>query len=149
MSEGWIGMEEFKHNLLAVAGNISGPVLREALYAGAAVFRQAIESATPIGKAQYTYTRNGKTRVVKSRRPVGQARANVIVYQRQFGLSQEAGGLSLLIGHEKKHAFYMYWMEYGSVKQTAHPFMRPVFDSTQESAMKAARDVLARGLGSA
>jgi HK97 gp10 family phage protein len=130
---GFYGLAELKENLLRVYKDLSGPVLRGALMAGAQVFKAAIQNATPIGSDVYTYRYGNRTVHVRNKRARGQAKANVIIYERKsvigtFGrytpfAAAKAGLLaesevpepSLLIGYEKKNAFYMYWYEYGTM----------------------------------
>ena len=146
MSEerGFIGMDEFKANLQKIHDGLSGPGLRDALYAGAEVFRSAIQSSAPIGREEYSYQYKGRTVRVRSKRAIGQAKENVIVYQRKrrSGLMVKAEDISLLVGFSKKNAFYMYWMEYGRKGQAASPFMRSAYDSAQPAALAAASAIL-------
>lgn len=140
---GFIGLEELKANLQKFYTNISGPGLRAALYAGAEVFRAEIEARTPVGRT-YTYTtKGGKTYTVRDPHP-GQAKGSVIIYQRQSRtrLSVAAEEIALLVGYEKKHAYWMYWYEYGTSKQSAKPFMRSAYDTAQERAMETAVNAL-------
>jgi len=122
VAEGFIGMEEFRANLKKVYEDLSGAGLRDALYAAAEVFRSEIEARTPVTS--------------------GQAQRNVIVYQRKGRYMVRAEELALLVGYEKRHAYYMYWYEYGTSKQRAQPFMRMAYDSVYESAWQAAENVL-------
>ncbi len=142
--QGFIGMESFKAKLQELYIGLSGPGLRDALYAGAEIFKMAVQSAAPIGRPYYTYQYKGRTVRVKSKRAVGQLRDNVIIYQRkrkgQFAVSAE--DLSLLIGFEKKHAFYAYWMEVGRKGQAARPFMRAAYDGAWNAALEAAKATL-------
>jgi HK97 gp10 family phage protein len=128
----WGGIQEVTGALERFVRAMGQSVIREALTAGAKVLQDALQAATPVGSASYTYTYNGRTMTVKNKRAVGQAKANVIRYERKMvkGLygyyTQEqalAKGLiseaelpvpSLLIGYEKRNAYYMYWYEYGT-----------------------------------
>lgn len=142
---GFIGMDELKANLLRFQRDLSGPGLRAALNAGAEVFKSALESAAPVGRESYTYQYGKRTVTVKNKRRIGQARQATIIYQRKSrALSEAAEELSLLIGFSKKEAFYMYWYEYGTRKQAARPFARPVFDSMQGAALEAAAAAASR-----
>lgn len=142
MADSFIGMEEFKAKLLELYANLSGKDLHDALYAGAEVFRAAIQNAAPVGQAEYTYQYQGRT--VRLKNPSGRMRDNVIIYQRRRrgSLMTQAEDLSLLIGFEKRHAFYAYFVEYGTKKQRAHPFMRAAYDSAQPAALEAVRVLL-------
>ena len=137
---GLTGMDELRARWLALNEGVQVRVIPIVLRAGAEVMKSALEAATPVGKSVYIYYRNGKTIRIKSKRPIGQAKANVIIYARKAArglLTQSAEEQSLLIGYEKKKAYYMYWYEYGSQKQAAHPFARAAFDGATESALAA------------
>ena len=52
-AEGFQGMDELKANLEKLYGKLSGDSMRNALYAGAEVYKEAITANTPVGQAQY------------------------------------------------------------------------------------------------
>ena len=143
-------IDQFKAKLQAIEKNISGNLLRESLFVAANVFRDAIEAATPTGHEDgYRYGK--KTGGEKSRRTVhhaGQARQSVIVYERKKRgrLSYAAADASLLIGHEKRKAYYMYWYEYGRKNQVARAFMKRTCDSAEPAAWDAVQKLLAAAL---
>jgi HK97 gp10 family phage protein len=147
-SIGFLGLKEFAENLQKIYGNLSGIVGRNALQAGAEVFRSAIQSATPIGKEKYEYTSatTGKKYYVKPKRKPGTAKAHVIIYERKKGKYVSEGIPNLLVGYEKKYGYWMYWYEYGTKRQAAKPFMRPVFDANYKRALDASAAVLSKGL---
>lgn len=134
------------NQLKAWDATVSGKVLREAKWAAANVMRDAVERATPIGREVYVYQKGN--RFIRVRNPrMGQARRNVIVYERKgsrYALTQTADQLSLLVGYEKKSAYYMYWYEYGTSKQSAKPFFRTTCDGIQDDALEAAKQVVIR-----
>jgi HK97 gp10 family phage protein len=146
---GFQGLEELKTNLEKLHNKLAGDSMRQALMAAAGVFKSAIEAATPIGESSYTYKYGNKT--VRIKHKPGTAKANVIIYQRRaWGeLSVGQGETSLLVGHEKKHAYYMYWWEYGTKKSPAHGTIRNAFDSANASAYEAATAVLTAAVGGA
>lgn len=120
-------MEDFKRDIKSLYADISGPVLRDALHAGAEIFRGAIERSAP--------SRTGK------------ARANVIVYQRKpKGLSQGAGELSLLVGFEKHNAYYVYFYEHGTKRQGAKPFIEAAFNGARDAALRVVSEVVKLGV---
>lgn len=131
---------EIRAKLQDMCGTILTQHMGDGLRSAAEVLRSALQDNTPVGQEEYFYQRHGRTvRVVNKR--MGQARANVIVYERRTsGVGPEA--LSLLIGYEKRHAYYMYWYEYGTKFQAAKPFMRSTFDGAQQDALKAAMEVM-------
>jgi HK97 gp10 family phage protein len=144
---GFAGLQEFADNLKKIHGDLNGSTGRAALMAGAEVFRSAIEAATPTGKTQYEYTtKAGRKLIIKPKRTPGTAKAHVIIYQRKTGTYVSEGIPNLLVGHEKKHGYWMYWYEYGTNKQAAQPFMRAVYDSRWKAALDASAEVISQRL---
>lgn len=143
---GFVGMDEFKTKIQEVYWDISGPMMQEALYAAARVVARAIMAATPLGRREYVYHRNGKSQIIRSRRPIGQARANVIIYKRQpnklYQIQNE--DRALLVGYEKKAAYYMYWYEYGRYGQPARPFARSAFETAYTDAWNAVESTMSQ-----
>lgn len=142
---GLVGLEALRARWVALNEGVQLRVIPRVLRAGAEVMRQKLQDATPSGREFYTYPRKSKGLAaawpirVKSKRAVGQARANVIIYERKARgvLAQGAMEQSLLIGYRKEKAWYMYWYEYGRKGQAAKPFARAVFDSSQGEALAA------------
>jgi HK97 gp10 family phage protein len=124
--EGFIGLEQLRDSFKKLHQNLSGKGLHDALYAAADVFRNAIEAQTPVGS--------------------GQAKRSVIVYQRKARLAVKAEELALLVGYEKRDAYYMYFYEYGTSKQAPRPFMRAAYDSAYESAWRAMEESIKSGM---
>lgn len=103
------GLQELASNITAFVKDLEESVMRDALWAGAEVIKSAMERATPVD--------------------TGTARSHVIIYQRKaktyykggvfsVALSHSAyvegvGTTNLLVGYEKEHAYYMYFVEHG------------------------------------
>ena len=126
-----VGLDSLKASLLRLRQDLGGRVLRDALMAGANMYKDAIENATPTD--------------------TGQARRNVIIYKRKgyekqlFGTAEE---LSLLVGYQKKKAFYMYFQEYGWTTKSGRRIpgrtnIRSVIRSTDKQALRVAEGIIA------
>ena len=147
MRDGSVDFSDFIGKLKALYPGIEADeVYPKAVSKGAQLLADRIEANTPIGKSEYRYQYKGRTVVVKSKRPPGQAQKNVIVYRRKGrGSLVQAGinaNLSFLVGYEKKMAFYMYWNEYANKFQAARPVIRPVFDAGVDEALQVAVDYI-------
>lgn len=140
-----VALEDFKRKLQAFEKNISGQLLRESMHVAANIFRDAIEAATPVGKEGYRYREGAHGKTVRSKHRPGQAKDAVIVYERKSRsrLSTTADQLGLLIGYEKRRAYYMYWYEYGRKAQPARAFMRKTCDAAEPAAWRAVQKLLA------
>lgn len=102
------GGEEVARALSALAERASKSVQREALLEGGEVMRGGIAAAAP-------------------RRPPLPDLADHIVISRLNQTDERAGGVA--IGPYKPF-FYGGFLEFGTSRMAAHPFMRPGFDAT-------------------
>jgi HK97 gp10 family phage protein len=88
--------------------------------------------------------------VVKSTRPPGQAARSVIVYRRRgrgsYIQAEVNANLSLLVGYEKKMAYYMFFNEVGTRFEPARPVIRPVFDAGVDEALQTAIDYIQKDM---
>lgn len=149
VQRGEIDLSDFIGQMKQIVPDIeSSQMLEQAMRAGAKIFKTAIERNTPIGKAVYRYQVGGRTVIVRSQRTPGQASRSVIIYKRKrpkgYYQTNVNEALSLLVGYEKKKAFYMFWNEYGSKKQAARPVIRPAFDSNKDVALAASLEFVRR-----
>lgn len=151
MSEGFIGLAEFRRNMEGLGRKVADDVLPAALRAAAEVVRDAMEAAAPVGTRGFDSIREGKTRrgtkfTYRAVHVPGTLRRNIIVQQ---------GGKGKLAKSDTENAFYVgpswvgfygYFLEYGTSKMAARPFARRSFDGSREDAMKAAAAVAASKL---
>lgn len=153
MDRGAIDLTDFMNKIKAIYPGIeSDEVYPKALRKGANYLRDLIEAATPIRDGDPTEPQgkyNTKSGRHKKWHPPGQARRNVIVYRRK-GKSLYQGevnaNVSLLIGYEKRMAYYMYWREVGRKNQRAIPVIRPIFDAHIDEALEMALAEIATDL---
>jgi HK97 gp10 family phage protein len=151
MAQGEIDLSDFMNKIKAIYPGIEADeVYPKALRKGAQLLADRIEAKTPIRyddleapQSQYKTSRH------KLWHPPGQAKKSVIIYRRK-GKSLYQGeinaNVSLLVGYEKRMAYYMYFREMGTKFQPARPVIRPVFDSTIDEALQLATDYIAMDL---
>ena len=145
---GFVGLSELRDRLKEFSDRMRGPVLRQALQAAAKVYKEALQAAAPVG-GSYTYKRpSGKPFTVRDPH-IGRLRDNVIIYQRQSRttLAVAAEDLALLVGFEKKRAYYAYFVEYGHKAPNGRfvpgtGFARAASDGAANAAFEAAVEVL-------
>lgn len=127
------GLSELGRRLSQLASDVGGRVARAAVAAGAqTIKRQAILNA-PV--ATGNLKRNIITkRLRKSEHGLTEAQI-VTVRQGRVTAKQADRGL--------RDAFYARYVEFGTVKTPARPFLRPAFDAKKEAAVDAMRERLA------
>jgi HK97 gp10 family phage protein len=153
MAAGELDLTDFMNKIKAIYPGIeSDEVYPKALRKGANYLRDLIEAATPI-RDMDTLEPQGKYNTKSGRHkkwhPPGQAKRNVIVYKRK-GKSLYQGeinaNVSLLIGYEKRMAYYMYFREMGTKFISARPLIRPIFDAHIDEALEMALAEIATDL---
>lgn len=135
------GLKELTEALKELPKGIAKNVLRGGVGAGAAVLRKEIKQRAPVYTGQ----------VAQGHPPPGTLKR--AVYQRQIRELSNAIQQTFFVGVRtgKKvdrkgntlDAYYVRWVEYGSTKMTARPFIRPAFDAKKAEAITAVRDYMA------
>lgn len=106
---------------------------RPAAQAGAEVFYREVRARVPVSAKPH---KSGK----KTYTPGSLQRA---VYQAYADGESTPGRAVYRISWNKSHAFYGKFLEHGTVKMAAKPFLRPGYDSARGRAISAAQKVLA------
>jgi len=152
MSErGSIDLSDFMNRIKAIYPGIErDEIYPKAMRKGAKYLAGLIEERTQARAMDLVAPATQyKTARHKKWHPPGQARENVIVYQRKgksLYQSEVNANLSLLVGYEKSKAYYMYWREYGNKNQSAQPIVRPVYDAHVDEALEISLDMIAMDL---
>jgi HK97 gp10 family phage protein len=119
------GVQELRDKLKRMAEESRGEILREAAEDGASEFLGAARANAPVLK------RPDPRRVVGNLRD----RIKLFVLKRQPGRVAVGVGLGRSdIRAKINGAFYALWVEYGTAKMDAMPFLRPAFDSRSSAA---------------
>lgn len=116
------GQKELLKKLKELPENVSGKYLEDAALAGAEIIRQEASNKAP--------WRTG--RLVSS-----------IIKETE---EKSKSSVTVAIG-PKKEVFYGFFVEYGTSKMRAQPFLRPALDGKKSDAEKAVIDALKRRLG--
>ena len=107
-------------------------VLRQAAVAGARVIHAEVKLRAPVDKGIY----EGK----QSKRPFGFLRENIIIaYDKELSVP---GSLASYLVTWSKDAFYGRFLEFGTSKMAAQPFLRPGFEAKRKAAADAVGDVI-------
>ena len=141
-----VGFEDFKRQLAQLPGRVGRNVLRGAVNAGATVIRKEVVSRAP----QYTGP------VAAGHPPPGTLKK--AVYQKQIAELSNATRQTFFVGvrQGKKQqtvkrgksivnldAYYGRFVEFGTSKMSARPFVRPAFEAKKDAAIEAMRAYMA------
>jgi len=130
------GMGELFNRLQAIGGNVKA-VEERALYAGAMVIRRAISDAAPTGvkRLQTWQFKAGKKYAIYH------LKDNIVVSK-----VKGTGVMRYIDIGPGKHFFFARFLEFGTVKMAAQPFMEPAFLAKKQEAKDAMKEVIARAI---
>ncbi len=129
------GFEELRRNTEGLIKQHLDQATMLAQDAAAAVMKQAIVTASPP--------------IVRYKgRKYGPIKTHIIVYEARNRKALFAGAARrrLLIG-PSRDAFYAYFLEMGTRKMSAHPFMRSACDMVEQEAFEAGRAAFEQYIG--
>ena len=138
------GLKELQDSLKQLPDNIARNVLRGAVSAGARVVQKEIQSQAPVSTGP----------VSKGHPPPGTLKRSIVQKQIKEYSSLFKQTFFVAVRRGKKYqkqgkggnlsqdAFYAAWVEWGTSKMTARPFMRPGWEASKERAMQALKDYL-------
>ena len=108
---------------------------RKAAQAGAQVYHDEVRARVPVSAKPHS------TKGKKQTFTPGTLRR--AVYQAFVEDESSPGRATYRISWNKSHAFYGRFVEFGTAKMAAKPFLRPAFDAAQPRAVAAVNAVLA------
>lgn len=134
------GMRQLREKLQAL-GNRAKTVENQAIRAGAEVIRAGIAEYAP--RSSFPRLPSSKTQTWRT----GEHAADNI---KLSGIKQQGGAKFVAVGiqpNDNSHYFYLKFIEYGTSKMSAQPFMQRAIDAKQLEALQQVKNVLAMGLG--
>lgn len=154
------GLKELQAALKELPQRIARNVLRGGVAAGAAVIRKEAAARAPVyyPAGSYTDLATGKTHITKlqdGHPPPGTLKR--AVYQKQINELSSATKQVFKVsvrkgkqyqnqgkkGNLSQDAYYAAFVEFGTSKMAARPFLRPAFEAKKSEAVKAIRDYIA------
>jgi len=129
------GLRELQAKLQQMAPNVARNGLRAATSAGAALIRDEAKARAPVDTGEMK-------RDIQMKRDRESA-----TYRAVYSVYVRAGKKSRLSGKARgvdKDSYYWRFVEFGTCKMAARPFMRPAFEAQKEAAVEAIRDKLAQ-----
>lgn len=140
------GLQELERRLLEFGPKVARNGLRSSNYAGAKVIREAVRQSAPVR----TGLLKASIEAFRRRGPQTQAKHSVGVK----GVRKKYANTALnrrrgRVGRKYQAdgpAFYARFVEFGTSKMTARPFMRPAFEKSSTAAIEAVKAGLAKAI---
>ena len=138
------GLSELSQALRDLPQNIGRNVLRGGVNAGATVIRQEAIRRAPVytGPVSQGHPPPGTLRKALFQKQVSSLSINqkqVFIVGVRRGKKYQKTGKN---GAKNLDAFYWTWVEFGTSKMTARPFLRPAFETQKNSAVEAIADYI-------
>jgi HK97 gp10 family phage protein len=140
------GLRELSDALRQLPDRIARNALRQSVAAGAAVIRKDAQSRAPVASSP----------LPSGGPPPGTLKRSVVTrYARELS-NQVSQTYTVGVRHGKKYrkqgkkgtlsqdAYYWRWVEFGTVKMRAQPFLRPAFEANKQLAVQVIAQYLAK-----
>lgn len=139
------GLKELSAALKELPQRIARNVLRQSVARGAAVIRDEAKTRAPVSEA----ARPGgpvpgtlrRAIVVRHDARRSNALSQTYVVTVRQGKKYRNQGKK---GNRSQDAYYWRWVEFGTVKMRARPFLRPAFETKKQEAVRAITEYLAQ-----
>jgi len=130
------GLQELGMRMKSLSEDVNKRIARAATAAGAVVIRNSAQAKVPVD------TGNLKKNIIVKRLPKGESSltSEHIVTVRKGKLTAKQKGSGL------KDAYYGQFVEFGTAKMPARPYLRPAFDQDKERAVEAIKSRIAARL---
>lgn len=130
------GLRDLGERMKGLSEDMNNRIARAATAAGAVVIRDAAKQKAPVR------TGNLRKNIIVKRLPKGESplTSEHIVTVRQGKLTKKQRDAGLV------DAFYGRFVEYGTAKSPAQPFLRPAYDQNKEKATQAIKDRISKRL---
>ena len=130
------GLADLGKRMQTLSADVSNRIARAATAAGAVVIRKAAQQKVAVD------TGNLKKNIIVKRIPKGESTltSQHIVTVRKGKLTAKQKGTGL------KDAYYGQFVEFGTAKMPAQPFLRPAYDESKREAVEAIKDRIEKRL---
>lgn len=138
------GLRELQAALKELPNRIAKNVLRGAVAAGAATIRSEARQRAPVytGPVSAGHPPPGTLKRAIYQK---QIREKCTSTRQTFYVGVRKGGKYRFQGKKgtlSQDAYYASWVEFGTSKQVAHPYMRPAYEMRKEAAVQAIKQYL-------
>lgn len=132
------GFAELAERLKQLGPRVAKNALRRAVSSGAAVVRNDARSRAPVDTGEM----KKDIQIKREKDERGSFMAKYAVFVRSGKKSRMSGRARDV----QKDSFYWKFLEYGTSKMPAQPFMRPAFEARKEEALKVIGEKLDEGI---
>lgn len=138
------GLDELAAALRELPGKVARAGLRASVYAGARVIQEEARLRAPVytGPVSEGHPPPGTLKrsiIMKQIREESGDQAQVFYVLVRYGKKYQKQGKS---GNLSQDAFYWRFVEFGTARQPARPFLRPAFEAKKMEAVQAIQDKL-------
>jgi len=133
------GLKDLGERMKGLSADVNRRIGRAAVAAGAKVIADAAKTKAPVA------TGNLRKNIITKRLPPGESdlTSEYIVTVRKGKITKKQKDRGL------KDAYYARYVEFGTAKTPAQPFLRPAYDENKEKAVEAIKDRIATRLAKA
>ncbi|WP_449413214.1 HK97-gp10 family putative phage morphogenesis protein [Pandoraea soli] len=133
------GLKDLEQDLLRLPDKIGGRVLQSALTSAALPIVKEAQTRVPIAHAAYKLYGGGKA-------DPGWLRQRII----RKKVRQSTNSAEVIVAiKDQRQAYFWRFIEFGTSKLTAHPFMRPAFEAKASEALDRFANKLGDGIDKA
>lgn len=125
------GLKELQDRLLQLPVKLGDKVLATCLGSAAGVIQKEAQNRVIIAAKPYKLYAKGKHQAAEIVSPGWLKKQIVKKRVKQSKSSAE----TIITFKDKKHSFFWRFIEFGTSKEKAHPFMRPAFEATKQKAV--------------
>jgi HK97 gp10 family phage protein len=131
------GLSDLEKKLEDFSDRVARNILSGAIRAGAVVIQDEAKRIAPVAKEKHYQWKNGKKRVVVI---PGNTRKNIKVRRAPAKSKTQPVEYWCYVGQK---AWYWKFLEFGTAKMAARPFMRPAFEAKKKEALDRIKEYLA------
>ena len=130
------GLQELEKALLELPQALHGKVLNAAVREGAKEIRKEAQNRAPVGSVGHQVGKKGRKSYISNVRP-GHLKRNI-----KIRIAKTSKGEAKGYVYVSWKAFYGRFLEYGTKRMSAKPFLRPAFDGQWQAAARKIGDEL-------
>ena len=131
------GFKELAEAMRELGPRVAKNFLRSAVQTGAALIRDEAKLLAPVSTPGEKSANQSPSGTLKRAIAIKRERDSRDIFSAKYSVFVRAGGMKGVNAYGKTDAFYARFVEFGTSKMAAKPFLRPAFDHKKEAAVTA------------